>query len=102
MDNPVFDPADATVRDTYRTDDERWAAVQARDPAADGRFYYSVRTTGVYCRPSCGARTPRPENVEFHATREDAERAGFRACRRCKPDRAGDAAVGVAPPRIQP
>lgn len=66
--------------------DSRWAAVLARDPAADGKFFYSVRTTGVYCRPSCAARTPRPENVDFHATAADAERAGFRPCRRCKPD----------------
>ena len=66
--------------------DPRWAAVVARDPAADGKFVYSVKTTGVYCRPSCGARPPRPENVAFHATVADAERAGFRPCKRCKPD----------------
>ncbi|RKH60855.1 bifunctional DNA-binding transcriptional regulator/O6-methylguanine-DNA methyltransferase Ada [Corallococcus llansteffanensis] len=65
--------------------DPRWAAVAARDAGADGRFFYSVRTTGVYCRPSCGARTPRPENVAFHATTAAAEQAGFRACKRCKP-----------------
>jgi AraC family transcriptional regulator of adaptative response/methylated-DNA-[protein]-cysteine methyltransferase len=67
--------------------DPRWAAVTARSAAADGSFFYSVRTTGVYCRPSCGSRRPRPENVRFHATREEAERAGFRACKRCHPDR---------------
>jgi len=66
--------------------DPRWASVLARDPAADGTFYYSVATTGVYCRPSCAARLARPENVRFHATRKDAERAGFRPCKRCKPD----------------
>jgi len=66
--------------------DPRWVCVVARDPKADGRFFYSVRTTGVYCRPSCGARTPRPENLRFHATAADAERAGFRPCKRCKPD----------------
>ena len=60
----------------------------ARDARADRSFVYSVRTTGVYCRPSCAARTPRPENVAFHATTADAERAGFRPCRRCKPDQA--------------
>lgn len=69
--------------------DPRWAAVVARDPNSDGAFYYSVRTTGVYCRPSCASRRARPENVEFHATREAAERAGFRPCRRCKPDQPG-------------
>ncbi|HEX2013119.1 MAG TPA: bifunctional DNA-binding transcriptional regulator/O6-methylguanine-DNA methyltransferase Ada [Roseateles sp.] len=68
--------------------DPRWAAVQARDPAADGRFFYSVRSTGVYCRPSCGARPARPENVAFHATAAEAEAAGFRPCKRCKPDQA--------------
>jgi AraC family transcriptional regulator of adaptative response/methylated-DNA-[protein]-cysteine methyltransferase len=68
------------------TRDPRWAAVLAHDHGADGRFFYSVRTTGVYCRPSCAARRPRPENVAFHASRADAERAGFRPCKRCKPD----------------
>ncbi|MBI1731666.1 MAG: bifunctional DNA-binding transcriptional regulator/O6-methylguanine-DNA methyltransferase Ada [Gammaproteobacteria bacterium] len=67
--------------------DPRWAVVLARDPRADGTFYYSVRTTGVYCRPSCPSRRARPENVGFHATRAEAERAGFRPCRRCRPDR---------------
>ncbi len=66
--------------------DPRWAALRARDPEADGSFVYSVRTTGVYCRPSCGARPARPENVAFHATPADARTAGFRACLRCKPD----------------
>ena len=66
--------------------DPHWAAVLARDTQADGRFVYSVRTTGVYCRPSCGSRTPRPQNVAFHDTPAAAERAGFRPCLRCKPD----------------
>jgi AraC family transcriptional regulator of adaptative response/methylated-DNA-[protein]-cysteine methyltransferase len=66
--------------------DPRWAAVVARDRSADGAFYYSVATTGVYCRPSCASRRANPKNVRFHRTREEAERAGFRPCRRCKPD----------------
>jgi AraC family transcriptional regulator of adaptative response/methylated-DNA-[protein]-cysteine methyltransferase len=66
--------------------DPRWTSIAARAPEADGTFYYSVNTTGVYCRPSCAARLARPENVRFHATREEAERAGFRPCKRCKPD----------------
>jgi AraC family transcriptional regulator of adaptative response/methylated-DNA-[protein]-cysteine methyltransferase len=66
--------------------DPRWASVLARSAEADGTFFYSVRTTGVYCRPSCAARLARPENVRFHTTREDAQRAGFRPCKRCKPD----------------
>ncbi len=65
--------------------DARWASVVARDPKADGTFYYSVATTGVYCRPSCAARLARPENMRFHATTQDAEDAGFRPCKRCKP-----------------
>jgi AraC family transcriptional regulator of adaptative response/methylated-DNA-[protein]-cysteine methyltransferase len=76
--------AQATVNDP------RWAAVRTHDPKSDGRFFYSVRSTGVYCRPGCAARTPRHENVAFYATAAEAERAGFRACKRCRPD---------APPR---
>jgi AraC family transcriptional regulator of adaptative response/methylated-DNA-[protein]-cysteine methyltransferase len=79
------------------TDAERWTAVVARDRRADGAFYYSVRTTGVYCRPSCGARQARRENVGFHATCADAERAGFRPCKRCRPgDRGPDEARAAA------
>jgi AraC family transcriptional regulator, regulatory protein of adaptative response / methylated-DNA-[protein]-cysteine methyltransferase len=66
--------------------DSRWAAVVARDRTADGSFYYSVKTTGVYCRPSCAARRANPKNVRFHRTAAEAEQAGFRPCRRCKPD----------------
>jgi AraC family transcriptional regulator of adaptative response/methylated-DNA-[protein]-cysteine methyltransferase len=68
--------------------DPRWAAVVARNPAADGTFVYSVATTRVYCRPSCSSRRAKPENVAFHATPADAERAGFRPCKRCQPDHA--------------
>jgi AraC family transcriptional regulator of adaptative response/methylated-DNA-[protein]-cysteine methyltransferase len=70
----------------FNTDDERWAAVQQRAREADGIFYYSVRTTGVYCQPSCPSRGAKRANVAFHGTREQAEAAGFRACLRCKPD----------------
>ena len=66
--------------------DPRWTAVVARDRRADGTFYYSVDTTGVYCRPSCASRQANPKHVRFHSTRADAERAGFRPCRRCRPD----------------
>jgi AraC family transcriptional regulator, regulatory protein of adaptative response / methylated-DNA-[protein]-cysteine methyltransferase len=69
---------------TITENDPRWAPVVARDPQA--KFYYSVKTTGVYCRPSCAARLARRENVQFHETCEDAEKAGFRPCKRCKPD----------------
>jgi AraC family transcriptional regulator of adaptative response/methylated-DNA-[protein]-cysteine methyltransferase len=68
------------------SEDARWQAVMRRDHAADGTFYYSVRTTGVYCRPSCAARLPRRENVRFHESCAEAERAGFRPCKRCRPN----------------
>ena len=67
-------------------DDARWGAVLARDAAFDGRFYYSVETTGIYCRPSCAARRPKRIHVRFHHTAEEAEAAGFRPCQRCKPN----------------
>src|SRR5579872_318857 len=70
----------------FLSDQDRWAAVARRDSTADDIFYYSVSTTGVYCRPSCAARLARREHVEFHQTREAAERAGFRPCKRCRPD----------------
>jgi AraC family transcriptional regulator of adaptative response/methylated-DNA-[protein]-cysteine methyltransferase len=70
----------------FETDERRWAAVQARETAADGHFYFAVRTTGVYCRPSCRSRQALRRNVEFFATPADARRAGYRACKRCKPD----------------
>jgi AraC family transcriptional regulator of adaptative response/methylated-DNA-[protein]-cysteine methyltransferase len=65
-----------------------WKAVTLRDRAADGRFVYGVRSTGIYCRPSCPSRRPRRAVVEFFDSPTDAERAGFRACRRCHPHRA--------------
>ncbi|MEP7354524.1 MAG: Ada metal-binding domain-containing protein, partial [Acidobacteriota bacterium] len=72
----------------FVTDTARWAAVVNRDPTADDQFFYSVRTTGVYCRPSCGARLALRENVQFHASCQEAERAGFRPCKRCRPNEA--------------
>ncbi|WP_211845338.1 bifunctional DNA-binding transcriptional regulator/O6-methylguanine-DNA methyltransferase Ada [Pseudomonas aeruginosa] len=77
-----LDPCNA-----YHTDEQRWAAVLARDAAADGAFVYAVKTTGVYCRPSSSARRPRRENVEFFATAEAAEAAGYRPSRRAAGDR---------------
>lgn len=70
----------------FANDDARWAAVERRDRAADGAFYYAVETTGVYCRPGCAARLPRRDNVRFYSTAGEAERAGFRPCKRCRPD----------------
>lgn len=72
----------------FAHDEERWAAVVRRDQQADGLFYYAVQTTGVYCRPSCPARRARRENVQFHTTCAAAEQAGFRPCKRCRPQEA--------------
>lgn len=81
----------AATQTQHRVDailrDPRWAQLRRRDRHADGTFWYSVRSTGVYCKPSCASRPPKAENVAFHATRADAERAGFRPCRRCHPER---------------
>src|SRR5260370_3939102 len=67
---------------------ELWNAVVSRDRSRDGSFVFAVRSTGIYCRPSCPARRPRPEQVSFFQVPEAAEEAGFRACRRCQPRRA--------------
>ena len=67
-------------------DDPRWPRVLARDRTADGQFWYSVATTGVYCRPSCPSRGANPRNVGLHDTLEAARATGFRACKRCNPD----------------
>src|SRR4051794_41870178 len=63
-----------------------YRAVQGRDPRFDGRLYLGVTSTGIYCRPSCPARTPKPENVRFYATAAAAVAAGLRACKRGRPD----------------
>jgi AraC family transcriptional regulator of adaptative response/methylated-DNA-[protein]-cysteine methyltransferase len=63
----------------------QWRQVMARDARQDGRFVFAVRTTGIYCRPSCPSRRPRRDSVEFFADPQQAERAGYRACLRCKP-----------------
>jgi AraC family transcriptional regulator of adaptative response/methylated-DNA-[protein]-cysteine methyltransferase len=73
---------------TAAENDSRWEALLSRDPESAADFYYGVRTTGVYCRPTCPSRRPRRANVEFFATRDAAERAGFRPCKRCKPEQA--------------
>jgi AraC family transcriptional regulator of adaptative response/methylated-DNA-[protein]-cysteine methyltransferase len=70
----------------FTNQDDRWGAIMRRDAAADGAFFFSVQTTGVYCRPSCPSRRARRENVRFHLTCADAEAAGFRPCKRCRPD----------------
>lgn len=77
-------------------EDRRWRAVQERDSAADGRFVYAVRSTGVYCRPSCPSRPARRQNVRFYADCAAAERAGYRPCQRCRPDEAVQARAVAA------
>jgi AraC family transcriptional regulator of adaptative response/methylated-DNA-[protein]-cysteine methyltransferase len=67
-------------------DDARWERIVVRDKMADGQFWYSVSTTGVYCRPSCPSRVANPMNVQLHDTLEDAKATGFRPCKRCNPD----------------
>ena len=69
-------------------DDPRWARIVARDKTADGHLWYSVSTTGVYCRPSCPSRIANPQNVRLHDTLESAKATGFRPCKRCKPESA--------------
>ena len=78
--------ATATAQAATTEADPRWQRVVARDASADGAFWYAVSTTGIYCRPSCGARLARPEHVRFYVSREAAERDGFRPCKRCRPD----------------
>ena len=71
---------------THSLEEHRWSAVRQRQARPDDPFFYAVSTTGVYCRPTCGARMPRRENVRFFNDAAAAERAGFRACKRCKPN----------------
>lgn len=78
----------AGAQSNFANDGDRWTAVVERNADGDGMFYYSVATTGVYCRPSCAARLALRKNVAFHVTSADAERAGFRPCKRCRPNEA--------------
>lgn len=71
---------------SFTTDQSRWRALTVRDPLADGQFVYTVKSTGIYCRPTCPARLARRANVGFFKTAAEAEAAGFRPCKRCKPD----------------
>lgn len=84
--SPVSKPKSATGE--FADDESRWQAIVKRDRDADGVFYFAVQTTGVYCRPSCPARLAKRKNVRFYSTCEQAERAGFRPCKRCRPKEA--------------
>ncbi|MGB0128544.1 MAG: Ada metal-binding domain-containing protein, partial [Rhodocyclaceae bacterium] len=79
-------PSPYSDADSAACGDLRWDAVRRRDPEADGRFVFAVKTTGIYCRPSCGARPAKRENVLFFATAQLAAAAGFRPCKRCRPE----------------
>lgn len=74
-----------TVTSIWTTNDQRWDAVSERDSDADGAFFYGVKTTGVFCRPSCASRQPRRENVDFFTDADAARSAGYRDCKRCQP-----------------
>lgn len=87
----MLDGMAMTVENESETEETRWQAVLARDPGASERFIYAVTSTGIYCRPTCPSRRPRRENVAFFATAEEARRAGFRPCQRCRPDAASAA-----------
>jgi AraC family transcriptional regulator, regulatory protein of adaptative response / methylated-DNA-[protein]-cysteine methyltransferase len=88
MSNLMTETREPTVPAPAR-DEERWQAVKRRDPAFDGKFLFAVRTTGIYCRPSCASRPAKRENVTFFETGAAAEKAGYRACKRCRPDQLG-------------
>src|SRR5262249_26027255 len=102
----TMDPVDHGRRKfmTSVTDDPRWARIVARDKAADGQLWYSVLTTGVYCRPSCPSRLANPKNVRLHDSLEGAKATGFRPCKRCNPDapsiKAGNTALVAKACRI--
>ena len=83
------DPAHASTPRSHP--DAMWAAFLARDPRWDGRFVAAVRTTGIFCRPTCTCRKPLRRNVRFYASPDEAARAGFRPCKRCRPELAGGA-----------
>jgi AraC family transcriptional regulator of adaptative response/methylated-DNA-[protein]-cysteine methyltransferase len=80
-----YRPSEVPPSQDFPKDDPRWNAVLARDAAHDGEFVFAVSSTGVYCRPSCPARRPRRENVQFFLAPAQAEQAGYRACLRCRP-----------------
>jgi len=77
-------------------EEQCWEALRAHDASQDGQWFYSVKTTGVYCRPGCASRRPLRQNVTFHETTEAAEAAGFRPCKRCRPNESSQAGRHVA------
>lgn len=94
-------PSPLTLLSLFEDDETRWSAVQTRDPNADGFFVYAVRSTKIYCRPICKARLARRANVRFFMLTSEAREAGFRACKRCKPDEKGSMPEEKAVRRIR-
>jgi AraC family transcriptional regulator of adaptative response/methylated-DNA-[protein]-cysteine methyltransferase len=88
--NAILDFAE-TVDMARNPETKQWQAVMDRDSSQDGKFVFAVSSTGIYCRPSCPARRPRRENVTFFNTPDRAEKAGYRACLRCRPKAMGNA-----------
>lgn len=84
------------MQEHYPSDQQRWQAVLEHDIRADGQFWYGVQTTGIYCRPACPSRRPKRENVTFYDSPQAAEAAGYRACKRCQPEKVGAASQAVA------
>jgi AraC family transcriptional regulator of adaptative response/methylated-DNA-[protein]-cysteine methyltransferase len=89
MSMPMTETRQAETTRAPALDEERWQAVKRRDRAFDGKFLFAVRTTGIYCRPSCASRPAKRENVTFFETGAQAEKAGYRACKRCRPNKHG-------------
>ena len=85
---------------TTSSESQAWHAVLERDRRYDGLFVYAVRSTGVYCRPSCPSRRPRPEQVEFFEQPKAAESAGYRSCRRCRPTENGASELSTTITRV--
>jgi AraC family transcriptional regulator of adaptative response/methylated-DNA-[protein]-cysteine methyltransferase len=96
MFSPMTETRQADSARAPARDDERWQAVTRRDSAFDGTFLFAVRTTGIYCRPSCASRPAKRRNVTFFESGAEAETAGYRACKRCRPDQ-----LGAPDPRME-
>src|SRR5271168_1454434 len=90
--NAILNLSETEISETAMAEssqNRRWEAVEARDASQDGSFVFAVSSTGVYCRPSCPSRHPQRENVAFFRSPDEAEKAGYRACLRCRPKSAG-------------
>ncbi len=96
MSSPMTETREPDTSRAPARDEERWQAVKRRDSALDGKFVFAVRTTGIYCHPSCASRPAKRENVSFFSTVTEAEKAGYRACKRCRPDK-----LGAPDPQVQ-